>query len=102
MKLQSPNSQPVEAVINSTVVYGISELVDELRYKLKEDTKNRQLRKTAKAINVSHPWLGKFRDGQAVCMGVINSLANHYGIRYQIANFNPEELMSIDWNFPDQ
>ena len=81
--------------------YGISELVKILRARLREDTQNRNLRKTAAAIEVSHPWLAKFRDGHAVCMGIINALATHYGIRYQISNFDPEELQSVAWEFPE-
>ena len=95
------DSSNVQTLKQSEVVFGIADLVETLRYKLVEDTKARNLRKTAAAIGVSHPWLAKFRDGHAVCMGIINSLATHYEVKYQISNFNPEDLQSVSWEFPE-
>lgn len=96
---KSENSASVEARSGKQkVIFGIAELIVELRKRLREDTKNRQLRKTASAVGVSHPWLAKFRDGQAVCMAVINVLAKHYGISYHVSNFDTEELEKIGWS----
>ncbi|MGH1542588.1 MAG: hypothetical protein ACRBHB_19350 [Arenicella sp.] len=101
--VSSDNVQPFErSNVGQDVVCGVAELVSVLRVRLQEDTRNRKLRKTASAIDVSHPWLAKFRDGHAVCMGIINSLATHYGVKYQISNFDPEELSVVEWEFPEK
>jgi hypothetical protein len=45
------------------------------------------LRKIGREINVSHTYLAKFRDGKAICMNIMNNLANHFGYRYFIENY---------------
>ena len=97
----SSKSIGIQPLKQRQIVFGIAELVDILRHQLVKDTEARNLRKTAAAIGVSHPWLAKFRDGHAVCMGIINSLATHYEVKYQISNFNPEDLQSVSWEFPE-
>lgn len=67
-------------------VLGIESLESNLRRYLKVDTENRKLRSAARKCNIAHPWLIKFRDGRRVCLGILNSLANHYGVSYVLSN----------------
>ncbi len=85
-----------------TEIDSLPGLVEELRLRLQVDTNFRRLRKTGAAIDISHVWLIRFRDGRAVCMDVMNRLANHYGINYQIRNFDPKSLENIPWVFPEK
>ena len=68
------------------IVLDIENLESNLRRYLQVDTENRRLRSVARKCNITHTWLIKFRDGQDVCLGILNSLANHYGVNYVLSN----------------
>lgn len=73
----------------------IIELQSLLRKRLKDiqDKKVKgSLRAIGSQINVSHTYLGKFRDGDNVCMNIMNRLANHFGYRYYLENYDEDEL----------
>ncbi len=89
----------VEALPDYQAV-GMENLVDQLRHELKNikyrnDGLN-SINKLSATINVSRAWISKFRDGNAVCMNVMNRIACAFGISFVIDNYRDDESLTID------
>ena len=87
------------AIVNKLPQYdvlGMHELSERLREELKnihmrEDEIN-SINKLSAKINVSRAYLARFRDGDMVCMNIMNRIASAFNIRYLIENYDdPKE-----------
>lgn len=72
-------------------VIGMEALVERLRHELTH-IQTRQdgldsINKLSAKIHVSRTYLSKFRDGGMVCMNIMNRIAQAFGIRYLIENY---------------
>lgn len=78
----------------------LPDLVLLLRKKLNNKQTNIVL--LADRMGCSKSFLYEFRNGKAVCMDILNHLANHFQIKYVITNFDPDKLNGIAWHFPSE
>lgn len=88
--LQTINFNTQQTSLEHYDATSMAELQALLRKRLKAiQTKevSGSLRKIGREINVSHTYLAKFRDGKAICMNIMNNLANHFEYRYFIENY---------------
>jgi hypothetical protein len=81
-------------------VIGMNDLVERLRHELqmihgRNDGLN-SINKLSAKINVSRAYLARFRDGDMVCMNIMNRIANAFGIRYMIENYDDPKNFVIE------
>ncbi len=81
-------------------VVSLPDLVVLLRQKL--SAKDINIVVLADSIGCSKSFLYDFRNGKAVCMDILNRLANYFRIKYFITNYEPKDLDGIAWKFPSE
>jgi hypothetical protein len=93
---QIQTSGPQEDIqINDTpVITGMLSLIRETRRRARGNV-NQLV--NSPDIHFSKSHIYRFLSGHGVCFVLINALANHYGIRYQIGNFREEDLPEEEW-----
>lgn len=81
-------------------VVGFHELADRLRYELRYINRRKDginsINKLHKLTRVSRSYLQSFRDGQMVCMNIMNRLAAAFGITYVVENYPDINKDSIE------
>lgn len=63
-----------------------------LRNRLQHLKDGESLRAIGHAISVSHTYLSQLRDGRTVNMHILNRLANYFGYRYYLENYDEDDL----------
>lgn len=82
-----PQYWQAKSIKRAANLYDLEEMV---RYALKNRGKT-SLRQLAEETGISHTHIMNVEHGKSVCIMVLNRLANYYGIRYQIENFEEKE-----------
>lgn len=81
-------------------VVGMNPLVDRLRHDLRNihdrDDGLDSINKLHQRINVSRAYISQFRDGQMVCMNIMNRMAKEFGVRYIVENYQDTNGASIE------
>lgn len=79
---------------------GMNDLVERLRHELKtihtRENGFNSINKLSSKIKVSRSYLARFRDGEAVCMNIMNRIASAFGIRYLVENYDEQNKLIIE------